>query len=152
MASSLAKSMFCWLNNRLTLASDKASFLASSALKIKDKAGSCGTIRLEYASYYVEHYCHVDTYPSLLEKLCEQLIKVLQETRQCLEDWFKQGNRFSVPLPNGSCNGLGRDLPDREEQICLYVLGTLSQSRARGIIRAFISTINQGFGCNPDAC
>ena len=87
------------------------------ALKIKDKAGSCGTIRLEYASYYVEHYCQEKTYPSLLENLCNQLLKVMQETRQCLEDWFKQGNQFAVPLPNGTCNSLGRDLPDSEEQL-----------------------------------
>lgn len=63
------------------------------------------------------HYCEEGTYPSLLEKLCEQLINVLQDTRQCLEVWFKEENRFSPSLPNDSCKGLGLDLPEREEQL-----------------------------------
>jgi PAS domain S-box-containing protein len=88
------------------------------ASKIKANAAYCGTIKLNHACYYFEHYCKEGAHFSLLEKLCEQLITVIQETKACLMDWLQQKDRFSiVSSSNSYTKGLGRDLPDTEEQL-----------------------------------
>ncbi len=86
--------------------------------KIKSNPAYCCTPRLAHACYYFEHYCNEGTQSSLLEKLCDQLIRVMQETKDGLMDWLTQKERFSTLSSNDSTkNGLGRDLPVTEEQL-----------------------------------
>ncbi|MBA2655474.1 MAG: response regulator [Tatlockia sp.] len=92
------------------------------ASRVKARSLSCGTTKLSYACFYFEHYCKEGTQSSLLEKLSEQLLRVMQETQVGLRDWLQQKERFSSrPLSVSNTNGLGRDLPETEEE--LFALG-----------------------------
>ena len=94
------------------------SIVGNLACHLIVNSSCCGTTRLNYACYYVEHYCKEGASSSLLEKLCEQLLTIMQETKEGLLDWLKQKNRFSRPSISTSAeDGLGRDLPDSEEQL-----------------------------------
>lgn len=94
------------------------SKVGNLALKIKERAVYCGVIKLRNACYYLEYYCKEEASSSLLDALSEQLIKVMQETKQCLIKWLQQKNKFSTPSSNASfVGGLGIDLPDTEEQL-----------------------------------
>ncbi|MBA2650865.1 MAG: Hpt domain-containing protein [Tatlockia sp.] len=86
--------------------------------RVKARSLSCGTTRLSYACYYFEHHCQEGTQSSLLEKLGEQLMTIMRETNGYLRDWLQQNERFSAPPSSASTtNGLGRDLPNTEEQL-----------------------------------
>ncbi|WP_347252207.1 ATP-binding protein [Legionella sp.] len=89
------------------------------ALKIKESAGYCGTTSLLYASYYLEHYCEVETSSGLKKALCEQFTNIMQETKEVLNNWLSQKNRFSNPSLEifSSVGRLGRDLPNTEKEL-----------------------------------
>jgi PAS domain S-box-containing protein len=57
------------------------------AHKLKGSALYCGTIRMNYASQYLERYCLLK-HNSLLLALYQQLISVLNDTRQCINDYL----------------------------------------------------------------
>jgi two-component system aerobic respiration control sensor histidine kinase ArcB len=59
------------------------------AHKAKSGASYSGTIRMKYACQYLERYRKAG-YAKLLEELYQQLIKVLDDTQQHLENWFKE--------------------------------------------------------------
>ncbi|WP_019217802.1 response regulator [Legionella tunisiensis] len=69
------------------IASDDWHNIKNLALQIKDSATYCGTVRLLYASFYVAYYCKMG-FSDLLERLCTQLITVMQETKQYLSTWL----------------------------------------------------------------
>lgn len=48
-----------------------------------------GTIRMKYACLYLERYRKAGHSVSL-EKLYHQLIQVLDETQECIRQWFRQ--------------------------------------------------------------
>ncbi len=68
--------------------------------------------------YYFEHYCKESVHSSLLEKLGEQLLCIMKETKDGLVDWLERNERFStLSSSDSTTNGLGKDLPETEEQL-----------------------------------
>ncbi|MBA2650859.1 MAG: hypothetical protein H0U73_01110 [Tatlockia sp.] len=59
------------------------------AHKAKSGAEYPGTIRMKYACMYLERY-HKAGHSACLEKLYQQLMKVLDDTQRCIEIWLKQ--------------------------------------------------------------
>ncbi len=88
------------------------------ASNIQANVACCGTTRLIYACFYFKHYCKEGAHLSLLEKLCDQLLGVMQETKDALMEWLEQKEGFSTSSSSDSdTKGLGRDLPETEEQL-----------------------------------
>lgn len=117
------------LNDLLLLLSNEESITSAIAVanwpalenlivKIKNHAIYCGATKLLYACFYVEQYCK-DNYSDLCERLCVQLLQIMRETKQSILNWFEQENKFFMSSPKSPCvqNGLGRDLPSKEEQL-----------------------------------
>ena len=59
------------------------------AHKIKSGALYSGTTRMKYACQYLGHYQQTK-HTELLDKLYHQLIQVLQQTKQCIEQWLAE--------------------------------------------------------------
>lgn len=63
------------------------------AHKMKSGALYCGTIKMQYACQYLERYRKAG-YSVALEKLYQQLVQVLEETKQHVELWLKKQNQI----------------------------------------------------------
>lgn len=61
--------------------------IAALSHKIKGGASYCGTVRLKFACQYLETY-HKSEETNLREKLYEQLLKVINDTKNEVSDWL----------------------------------------------------------------
>lgn len=57
------------------------------AHKIKGGAVYCGTVKMKYACQYMERY-HRAGHSELLEKLYQQLIQIINDTKRSISDWL----------------------------------------------------------------
>lgn len=63
--------------------------VADLAHKMKGGAIYCGTIRMRYACQYLERY-QKEKHSDCLEKLYQQLICVLMDTKKCVQHWLEE--------------------------------------------------------------
>lgn len=64
------------------------------AHKIKSGALYSGTTRMKYACQYLGRYQQTK-HTALLDKLYHQLIQVLQQTKQCIEEWLVAPSQYT---------------------------------------------------------
>lgn len=63
--------------------------IVNIAHKMKSGTLYCGTVRMQYACQYLEHYCKAG-HQALLEQLYQQLMQVVGETKTYIKNWLTE--------------------------------------------------------------